>query len=262
MTSATIDRGAKVTCRRVTRMRACVYTSIFGGYDPLREQPAQSISTDFICITESDSLAAAHPWSIAVNNDRPELNPRIRAKYFKILSHRIFPGGFISRELLPHNASIQTEAYDYIIYIDASIQILSADFVEMIVSQIPSRGWTMVVHPERDCIYPEVSESLRIWPKKYAPSRILEQSQRYRSEGYPEHHGLFATGIIGRKADDAALSEVNEAWWREIVQYDSPQCQVSLPVVLWRIKKSPVIPIDINVYGNQYFRWIRHDRDD
>jgi hypothetical protein len=243
-------------------MRACVYTTIFGGYDPLREQPAQSVPTDFICFTDVDDMGPTPPWSVIVNRERLELNPRMRAKYFKILSHRVFPGGLIERDLLPPDAPMQTEAYDYVIFIDATVQIISADFVKMIVSHVGESGWTMVVHPDRDCIYPEVSESLRLWPKKYASSRILDQIQQYRDEGYPEHNGLLATTIIGRCADDPALAEVNEAWWREITHYDSPQCQVSLPVVLWRMKQCPVGPINTHLYGNEYFRWVPHTRDD
>ena len=242
-------------------MRVCVYTTIYGGYDPLREQPTQSVPTDFICFTESSDLVPSNPWSIVVNQDRPNLQPRMRAKYFKILNHRVFPGGILSAELIAKGKVTQAEPYDHLIYIDSSIQILHPDFVKMVISHNPQSGWTMVVHPERDCIYPEVAESLRIWPKKYAPYRILEQIENYRNEGYPEHNGLFATGIIGRKSDDPDLPEIHEAWWKEIVDY-SPQCQVSLPVVLWRLKKCPVVPMNVYLWQNEFFRWIPHARDD
>ena len=243
-------------------MRVCVYTAIFGEYDPLSVQTQQSVPTDFLCFTESESFSLPPPWSIIVNKDRTNLNSRLRGKYFKVLSHRIFPCGYVSRELLPCDTPLVLLQYDYLIYIDASIQIVSDGFVKMIVDHLAEDAWTLVVHPDRDCVYPEAAESLRQWPKKYANSGLLKQVEDYRAEGYPAHNGLFATGVIGRKMARLDQIEVNEAWWREIMEYNSPQCQVSLPVILWRTNRCPVAPIKVRLYDNQYFKWIRHARDD
>lgn len=243
-------------------MRVCVYTTIYGEYDPLREQVEQSVPTDFICFTESEGLAASKPWSIIVNKDRPDFHPRMRAKYLKILNHRVFPEGRLSSELLRGRESSETKQYDYTIFVDASVQIQSPDFVKMMISHIPDKGWAMLIHPERDCIYPEVAESLRVWPKKYGPPyRLQEQIEKYRTEGYPEKNGLFATTIIARRSDDTTLPEIQEIWWKEIVEY-SPQCQVSLPVVLWRMRATPVTPVNVYLWHNEFFQWIRHTRDD
>ena len=239
-------------------MHACIYTAIYGGYDTLREQMAQTIPTDFICFTDSPDVSPAKPWSVVSNHDRPNLHPRMRAKYFKILSHIVFPDGAVDRSLVPSDFPART--YDYLIWIDGSIQLVRPDFVEMIVSHMPEGGWTMLKHPQRDCIYDEAAESLRYYPNKYGHLPIIEQVESYRAEGYPEHNGLMACTVIGRTSKDRSLDRVNDMWWHENLRW-SYQDQLSLPYVLWKLNMT-YAPIDLVLGQNEYFRWISRERND
>jgi hypothetical protein len=238
-------------------MRACIYSAIYGEYDTLKDQPRQTIPVDFICFTDSPSLVPIGPWQI-IRNTRRDISPRMRAKYFKIMSHRIFLHGRATLlETLPYGIWCQLTWYDYLIWIDGSIQIYRADFAERMISYIRDSGWTMFVHPDRDCIYDEALASKKM--RKYQALPIREQAESYRAEGYPEHNGLMATGIIGRNARDDRISEINEMWWQENVQW-SYQCQMSLPVVLWRLGQS-YDAINLNLWQNELLRVCEHQRD-
>jgi hypothetical protein len=239
-------------------LRVCVYTAIYGGYDPLREQAAQSVPTDFVCFTDSADLTVSPPWIVVHNQDRQALHPRMRAKYFKILSHQVFPNGTLDRTIVA--PALHEDKYDYLIWVDGSVQIKSPTFVEKIISHIPERGWTMLRHPDRDCIYDEAGASLREHPTKYGHLPIVEQVESYRSEGYPEHNGLMANTIIGRASNDRDLDTINDLWWHENLRW-TYQDQLSLPYVLWKLKKT-YVPIDIYLWHNEYFSWRRHDRPD
>jgi len=232
-------------------MRACVYTAIYGDYDVLQEQTEQSVLTDFVCFTDSAGVCQSQIWKVIQNCERPELHPRMRAKYFKILSHLVFPKGMISRQLV--TAAWPSHLYDYIIWIDGSIQIKSPLFVEMIVDHIPRRGLTMLKHPDRDCIYQEALASLWLQPVKYGKLPIIQQVESYRSRGYPPRNGLFAATIIGRRSRDKDLNLINNSWWAENVHW-TYQDQLSLPFVLWQSGQC-CIPINVSLWSNNYFDW-------
>ena len=70
----------------------CVYTAIYGKYDNLKPFPQQTIDCDFICFT--DGTAKPMPgWRLIRSLRRKSDHPRMRAKYWKLLSHRVFPAG-------------------------------------------------------------------------------------------------------------------------------------------------------------------------
>jgi hypothetical protein len=238
-------------------VQACIYSAIYDQYDILKAQPTQTVPTDFVCFTDSPRLAPIGPWRI-IRNNRRNLSPRMRAKYFKIMSHRIFPHGRLSlREAFPNGIWWQVTKYDYLIWIDGSVQIKRPDFVEQVISHIGNSGWTLFVHPDRDCIYDEALASAEM--RKYQGLPIHKQVENYRAEGYPEHNGLVATGIIGRNPRDDRLRAINEMWWLENVKW-THQCQLSLPVVIWRLGRS-FDAINLNLWKNELLEVLPHQRD-
>jgi hypothetical protein len=44
---------------------------------------------------------------------------------------------------------------------------------------------------------------------------IREQVESYKFEGYPEHNGLMAAGLILRDMRRRELHQINEDWWQE-----------------------------------------------
>jgi hypothetical protein len=237
--------------------RAIVYTAIFGGYDTLKRPPVQDMRCDFVCFTDdAESLKPCDVWSIIEARRNPNEHPRIQAKWFKFMSHRIFPGGRLAiwydSRAAPH------ERYDAVIWIDGSIQIKSASFVREFVDSIGSSGWALFKHPDRDCIYEEAATAVLM--PKYNGQPILEQVAHYRALGHPVHGGLFACGAIVRTArEHLGLIVLNEAWWRETRQW-SHQDQLSLPFLLHQLRLS-VDLVHYNLWHNDWFDVISYNTE-
>jgi hypothetical protein len=236
-------------------VRVCVYSAIYGGYDVLKSQPEQTIECDFVCFTDAAGPARVAGWHMIRVDRSRHMHPRMRAKFFKINSHKVFPKGRLAWRYDPLASFLgRNQFYDAIVWIDGSIQIKSAKFIEEFVAHIGPNGWTMFVHPDRDCIYNELIASLSL--RKYQAQPVEAQVNAYRREGYPAGNGLMACTVIGRSSQDDRLARVNRAWWHENRIW-SYQDQLSLPVVLWRLGLG-YDPVHVNLWNNEWFDWVPH----
>lgn len=205
-------------------MRTAIYTAVFGGYDSLKPVLAQSVDADWICFTDGD-VDPGLGWK--VQRAVPRLgSPRLDAKYFKLLSHRVFPAGWTD-----HARRVR---YDYVIWIDGSVRVQSPDFARYMIDQTGD-SWAMFRHPWRDCIYEEAEESAPM--VKYRDQPVRAQAAAYRAEGFPAHGGLYAGTVIGRNIRWWEAAAINECWWVENAGW-TIQDQISFPVVLWRLGMS------------------------
>jgi len=50
------------------------------------------------------------------------------------------------------------------------------------------------------------------------PTVIRKQMEKYRLDGYPKNNGLISSGIIFRR-HTFKISQLNEAWWKEIMKH-------------------------------------------
>lgn len=230
--------------------RTCVYTAICGGYDTLKPIPEQDVACDYICFSDDPGLTNPGPWKILPAVCEDQRHPRMRARVFKTLHHRLFKRGRL-------RGRIFGPRYAHTVWIDGSIQVKSASFVREFVQHIGASGWSMFVHPDRDCIYPEAEFSMTM--PKYRDQPIAGQVAAYRAEGYPADNGLMATGLIARSTM-ADLNAIEKMWWNENLRW-SYQDQLSLPVVLWRLRRS-YDPVQKNLWSNEWFDWIPHRRED
>jgi hypothetical protein len=180
-------------------LRVLVYTSIFGNYDSLKDQEQQNIDCDFLHFSSPHEELGD--------------NPRLQAKYYKVLPHRLLGNGM---------------GYDYTIWIDGSIQVESPKFAEYMVSQAKD-SWAMFKHPWRDCIYQEIAEAHDM--KKYLDQPMIEQGCAYEEDCMPKNYGLQACTIICRNTKNLEVMGLCELWWREILKWGIKD-QVSLPYVL------------------------------
>ncbi len=235
-------------------MRTCVFTAIYGGYDALLQPAAQVGECDFVCFTDADWPDRIGAWRIVRSRARPQLHPRMRAKYFKVMSHRVFPGGRLAWRYAPFR---WRPRYDRLIWIDGCLQIKSPDFAAEFGGHVGSSGWSLFVHPDRDCIYEELEAAACM--AKYAGLPLREQVAHYRAEGFPAHAGLMAGGLIARSPDHPELSRINRAWWAEHLAW-SYQDQLSLPVVLWRLGLG-YDPVRLDLWGNAWFNRLEHASD-
>ena len=238
-------------------MRVCIYTAIYGGYDDLIPQPAQTIATDFIAFTDV-SIRPLEPWRIIVRKDRPEPSPRMRAKFFKVLSHRVFKNGRLTiHDSLLSKIRSFWNIYDYVIWMDGTARIKSSTFVQKVISYLDKYEWALFGHPDRDCIYDEAVAS-RLYPK-YDACLLEQQVEQYRSQGYPAHNGLAAGGLIVRQAHNKDLISVNEMWWAENLKWGY-QDQLSLPFVAWQSGHA-YATIPGYLWENDLIEWLPHRLD-
>jgi len=200
-------------------MRVLIYTSIFGDYDTPKVHPDQTIETDFMNFT--------------LPHEEFGDNPRLQAKYYKVVPHRLLGNGM---------------QYDYTIWVDGSVQIESAHFAEYMVSQAKN-SWAMFKHPWRDCIYDEIAEAYNM--KKYVDQPMLEQGEAYMEDGMPPNWGLLSCGMICRNARNLEVMALGELWWREILKWGIKD-QVSLPYVLRQNNRSVNI-CDRPLFNNEMF---------
>jgi hypothetical protein len=229
--------------------KVCIYTAIFGGYDDLKEQPEQTIDCDFVCFSDR-SLPETHGWRVVRQQGIRNLHPRLQAKYYKLMHHRLF---------IPHFHQFPffgNKLHDYTasIWIDASVKLRSPYFAEEMVASLGRYGMAMFIHPDRSCIYDEATLCCDF--PKYCGLPLLEQVEHYRRKGYPEKNGLMAAGIIVRETGKRELSRVNQEWWKENLRW-SYQDQLSLPYVLWKLRYG-YDPINLNLWENHLFELIPH----
>lgn len=233
-------------------MHAVLYTAIFGGYDTLKQPKSQDASCDFVCFTDQKMPPRVGAWRVIHVKTGHEVHPRTQAKQFKILSHRVFPGGRLALRYAPWS---RRRRVDLSIWVDASLQIKSATFVTDMRNRLGDGHWAMFVHPDRDCIYDEALVSMTM--RKYRDLPIRPQMETYRSV-VPPHSGLYAcTVIVRREPSGERLERAHELWWNENITW-TYQDQLSLPFVLRHVGGCDPVGIVESLWRNQWFDFLPH----
>lgn len=216
--------------------RRVVYTAIYGGYDEPR--PHASLSgVDFLCFTDNPNLR--HPdWEICYDPPRYP-HPRMAAKYHKLIGHE------------------RLAVYDQSIWIDGSVELQDAQFVEIATSYLRQSCLAMFAHPYRCDIFQELDASLGL--EKYRALPLTEQVKRYREQGFKSDNGLYHCGVLIRDLRDPFIAKFGRAWMQENVEW-TYQDQISFPYLLWRFDFRPtVLPFPS---GNRWLKWHRHEREE
>jgi hypothetical protein len=216
-------------------MKPIVYTTIYGDYDNLKDQP--DIGVRYVCYTDNPNLRS-DVWEIIYDPIYPHLHPRLRAKFRKL----ICPFDTLS------------------LFIDGSIEIVNPNIIEEL-SKFLKNGWATYIHPSgRTCITTELAESLPM--EKYQDLPLQEQVDYYFKQGFPKDFGLWACGVMIR---DGKFEDFGSKWMLENLAW-STQDQISLPYLVWK-EKFPLDTIMLDQYacfngGDALFNIIGHKRDD
>lgn len=136
--------------------RCLVYTTLFGGYEDLNEQPVTKMSSiDFICLTDDPNLIS-DTWSVEYVAPLFKNDPLRNARYAKIMAHKFFPD------------------YDVSLYIDNSIllkEIPEKIFRNLLVGK--PYPLSCFIHPWRDNFLDEAQEVIGLGYE--SASRVHEQ---------------------------------------------------------------------------------------
>jgi hypothetical protein len=210
-----------------------VVTSIYGSYDSLNDQPAQSVPCEFVAVVDAPQPSGT--WGVVVE-PRPHMHPRLAAKVAKCLPWRYAP------------------EVDVTIWIDGSATIISPDFVEMCLDCLDGELMAQWEHPERGCIYTEAAVSEMFG--KYAGQNLTGQATHYKSKGHPDGWGLWATGCIVRQHDRHLHTLMGTLWLAEQMRW-TYQDQISEPPVLRACDVRPA-PLPEGLWSNRWLSFGAH----
>ncbi|MBR3214728.1 MAG: glycosyltransferase [Methanosphaera sp.] len=212
-----------------TGKRMVVYTAVTGTYDEPLIPQERIDGFDYICFTDNPFLKSDF-WDIRPI-DSEGLNATQTARMYKILAHKYLSD------------------YDYSLWIDTNIEIIG-DIRDFINKYSVNNKLLAFKHPQRDCIYDEADECIRL--KKDEMDNIIPQINRYRDEGYPEHNGLISSGILFRKHNDPDVICVMEDWFGQIIE-GSYRDQLSFNYVCYK-NNFTYDATDSYIFKNEYFQ--------
>lgn len=220
-------------------MKIAVISANYGGFDPLRNAAQQSVETDFYMFSDKPIVTVGTQWkNIVLSYPRNDLCARMRAKYVKLQHHRI----------------PELRQYSTFVWVDAAIEITSANYVqEMTQRQL---GLNVFRHPHRSCIYDEYTTLVNSFPHKIAGEKLTEQINEYRNLGHPRGYGLYALTHFTHNVT-AESKRLLDEWWLETIRW-TYRDQISFPVVCSRLNYTPKVISWMNPYSRDYVKWHSH----
>lgn len=192
--------------------KVAVYTAVFGDYDKIKPIGTRSPRCDYYLITDQKVdpelgwtiKEVTFPKSIACESQA------IKNRYCKMHPHILFP------------------EYEYSLYLDGVMEPKYDLFP--LLGRMGERFLGMYRHYTRDCIYDEAQTVVRIGKAdKEAVDKLMAE---YRSQGFPEHFGLTAGGIILRKHHSDECKKIMNEWWNMYLN-GPKRDQLSLMYCMW-----------------------------
>lgn len=216
--------------------RIAVYTCITGSYDSVKEFPEfREDCIDYLLFTNNRTLNSSF-WKIVYIDDDGLDNVRL-ARKIKTIGHPLL------------------KRYEVTVWMDGA-SFARRPISEFLAACCDLERYSLVGfrHRERDCIYDEAIECLKV--KKDCKDVIASQIEKYRSEGYPKHNGLIESTVIVRRGNDISLENTMDAWFKEIQAF-SFRDQLSFNYVARKTGLSFKL-LDLNVFDNDFFGWQKH----
>lgn len=191
-----------------------IYTAMVGGYDEIMQPKVVDDRFDYVLFSndiKEDRVGVWQVRSIAYTN--PD-NTRI-CRYVKTHPEELLQG------------------YSASIWIDSNIVITSSSVYDRAIELYNVGALIAAInHLGRDCIYDEAFE---VMCHRFELERnVVVWCNRLRREGYPQHNGLYETGVMFRKHNTTLVREANVMWWNCIEKY-SKRDQLSFNYVLWKL---------------------------
>lgn len=222
--------------------KIAVYTCISGDYDNIQEPLLTFDNVDYIAFVDN-------PQKVHATNSHwiYKSTPSNLTKYSNILRNRYIK--FHPKEFL--------NQYDYSIYIDGNIRIVS-DIRPFIQYCNAISGLAMHIHGKRDCCYDEAQVCLLY--HRGNPQKIKQQMQMYQDEQFPKHFGLNEANVIVSDLKNNQSVTLLDKWWQELVRSESLRDQLAWPFVLWKngLNIEDIGCLGVNVYFNPKLEIQKH----
>lgn len=219
-----------------------IYTCITGDYDNVCEPVIKEKKCNYFLYTNNKKIKS--------NNYEIKLIPKdIQEQYANNI--------IVNRYIKMHPYELFENEYDYAIYIDGNIRVISniSSFINFI---SPDVGISMHKHSSRNDIYKEekILKILRKGNKK----KIKKQMDKYREEGFPNNYGMAEANVIVTDLKNDKGKKIFDSWWNEFIDSHSLRDQLSLPYVLWknRVKVEKLTTLGNNVFDNPKIEVVVH----
>ena len=200
-------------------MKIAIFTAIFGTKDNLIENQPSIEGVNYICFTDTNFISKT--WNV-IKTDLWNDDVVRTSKMCKILPH------------------IFLKDYDYTIWVDGHCRV--SEMIVLPVKELEKgKSFIALRHDKHTSLYEEAEYCIKIGKVRYID--IIDQINRYKSDGYKSDNGLFKNSIIWRRNDDPNLNSCMEDWWDEI-KNGCFRDQLSLMYVFWKRNFSNFLSID------------------
>ena len=221
--------------------KIAIYTCITGNYDKVCDPMLKCDNIDYYLFT--DCNVNSKEWNVKT------IDEKSKKKYDNLVLNRYYkfhPFEFIDKE-----------KYDYSIYIDGNINVVS-DLTTLTLAVNNKTGLALHNHCNRNDLYDEAKACCLF--KKGNSKKIKKQIDRYQKEHFPNKFGLFECNVIVCDLNNSNAKKIFDLWWDEFNLSDSNRDQIAFPYVLWKLgySKNDVGCLGYNVYMNPKFRIENH----
>ena len=191
-----------------------VYTAIVGNYDAINQPKLVDDRFDYVLFSNDISQERVGVWHVRSIPYSNEDKTRI-ARWVKTHPEEVL------------------DDYECSIWIDGRVVIKSELFYEKMLA-LYNDGCLVASlnHPQRDCIYTEMVEVIRLRLEKECV--ILNYGKKLVNEHYPLHNGLCETRVLYRRHTAIDIIKFDCLWWNIIESY-SRRDQLSFNYVLWKM---------------------------
>ena len=194
-------------------MKIAIYTVLTGGYENLMQPLVCNEHFDFVCFSNDIFQDQVGVWQIKKFAGRFP-NKQLESRYPKM-----------------HPWIILSE-YEYSVYMDANIRIVSQNFYHLILQKIKTGVQISgIKHPFRNCLYLEGYEVISYGLENFRT--VIHEMRFIHQEGFPRRFGMYEANIILRKHADEKIQKQCELWWKMINRY-SKRDQLSYSYTLWK----------------------------
>lgn len=188
-----------------------IYSSIIGKYDEILQPLAVDERFDYILFSDHLPEGRNGVWQVR------------RIKYHNSIQTKI------ARYVKTHPELLLPE-YEASLWLDANISISGKEiydrFIELVEHNTPIAS---VKHPAYDCVYDELFSVLDF--RYESEDVVLKWGHELRKRNFPNHAGMFETGLLFRNHSNEIVKEFDEIWWNYIDTY-SKRDQLSFTFAL------------------------------
>jgi ribosomal protein L27 len=223
--------------------KIAVYTCVVGKYDLVKPPLLHFNNVDYFLFTDSSKN-----YSDSSSFQVKELSEKI-LKQGRVLANRYIkfhPGELFGSE------------YDYSIYIDGNVRIVSdvRPFVNCVADKT---GLAMHKHRARECVYDEAQMCVKLHRgnKKF----INKLMKCYQQEKFPENFGMNEANLIVTDLKNENAIRLLDEWWNEFVRSETMRDQLVWPYVLWKngFALNDVGCLGDDIYKNYKLEIVRHE---